>query len=104
MLCLNKIRMDFKFKQLKDDYGISPANLSKIFMKNIPLIAEFLHPFVVGLDKDMIKKNLPMAFRHKYNNVSCITDCLEIEMQKPSKAVNQAMTWSDIKNLTPSNI
>ncbi|KAL4707953.1 hypothetical protein ACJJTC_013744 [Scirpophaga incertulas] len=97
MLCLNKIRMVFKFKQLKDDYGISPANLNKIFMKNIPLIAKFLHPFVVELDKDMIKKNLPMAFRHKYNNVSCIIDCLEIEVQKPSKAVNQAMTWSDYK-------
>ncbi|KAF9417154.1 hypothetical protein HW555_005665 [Spodoptera exigua] len=60
-------------------------------------MTKFLRPFVVELDKDMIKKNLPMAFRHKYNNVSCIIDCLEIEMQKPSKAVSQAMTWSDYK-------
>ncbi|XP_028176892.1 uncharacterized protein LOC114364789 [Ostrinia furnacalis] len=97
LICLNKIRLDIKFKQMTDDYGISPANLSKIFIKNIPLIAKFLRPFVVELDKDMIKKNLPMAFRHKYNNVSCIIDCLEIEVQKPSKAVNQAMTWSDYK-------
>lgn len=97
MLCLNKIRLDLKFRHLTDDYGISPPNLSKIFMKNIPLIAKFLRPFIVELDKDIIKKNLPMAFRHNYNNVSCIIDCLEIEVQKPSKAVNQAMTWSDYK-------
>ncbi|KAF9405865.1 hypothetical protein HW555_013570, partial [Spodoptera exigua] len=46
----------FLIDLLKDDYGISPSNLSKIFIKNIPLIAKFLRPFVVELDKDMIKK------------------------------------------------
>lgn len=45
----------------------------------------------------MIKKNLPMAFRHKYNKVSCIIVCMEIEVQKPSKALNQARSWSDYK-------
>lgn len=97
LLCLNKIRLDIKFNQLADDYGMTSANLSKIFLKNIPLIASFLRPFVVELDRNMIKRTLPMAFRHKYNMVSCILDCLEIEVQKPSKAVNQAMTWSDYK-------
>ncbi|XP_045452400.1 uncharacterized protein LOC123661489 [Melitaea cinxia] len=97
LLCLHKIRLDVKFNQLADDYGMSSANLSKIFLKNIPLIASLMRPFIVELDKDMIKRTLPMAFRHRYNNVSCIIDCLEIEVQKPSKAINQAMTWSDYK-------
>ncbi|KAH9642172.1 hypothetical protein HF086_002328 [Spodoptera exigua] len=38
-----------------------------------------------------------MAFRHKYNKVSCIIDCLEIEIQKPSKALNQSLSWSEYK-------
>ncbi|GBP12701.1 hypothetical protein EVAR_10341_1 [Eumeta japonica] len=48
-------------------------------------------------DKNAIKRSLPMAFRHKYHHVSCIIDCLEIEIQKPSNAVHQALTWSDYK-------
>ncbi|KAF9822680.1 hypothetical protein SFRURICE_012459 [Spodoptera frugiperda] len=56
-----------------------------------------MRPFIVELDRDMIKRTLPMAFRHKYYNVSCIIDCLEIEIQKPSKAINQALTWSEYK-------
>ncbi|XP_035447531.2 uncharacterized protein LOC118274205 [Spodoptera frugiperda] len=97
LLCLNKIRLDVKFNQLTDDYGMTPAGLSKIFLKNIPLIASFMRPFIVELDRDIIKRTLPMAFRHKYYNVSCIIDCLEIEIQKPSKAINQALTWSEYK-------
>lgn len=97
LLCLNKIRLDCKFNQLTDDYGYTPSYLSKIFLKNIPLIASVLHPFIVSLDNEMIKRTLPMSFRHKYYNVSCIIDCLEIEVQKPSKALNQALTWSAYK-------
>ncbi|KAF9793582.1 hypothetical protein SFRURICE_021599 [Spodoptera frugiperda] len=70
LLCLNKIRLDVKFNQLTDDYGMTPAGLSKIFLKNIPLIASFMRPFIVELDRDMIKRTLPMAFRHKYYNVN----------------------------------
>ncbi|CAH2100898.1 unnamed protein product [Euphydryas editha] len=56
-----------------------------------------MRPFIVKLNTELIKRTLPMAFRHKYNHVSCIIDCLEIEIQKPSKALNQALTWSDYK-------
>ncbi|KAH9628608.1 hypothetical protein HF086_010342 [Spodoptera exigua] len=34
---------------------------------------------------------------HNHYNVSCIIDCLEIDIQKPSKALYQALTWSDYK-------
>lgn len=97
LLCLNKIRLDCTFHILVDDFGTNASSLSKVFTKNVPLIASVLRPFIVPLDKDIIKRTLPMAFRHKYHNVSCIIDCLEIEIQKPSKAVNQAMTWSEYK-------
>ncbi|KAH9642671.1 hypothetical protein HF086_011028 [Spodoptera exigua] len=49
------------------------------------------------IDKKNIIKNLPIAFRHNHYNVSCIIDCLEIDIQKPSKALYQALTWSDYK-------
>ncbi|KAJ0169998.1 hypothetical protein K1T71_014604 [Dendrolimus kikuchii] len=81
LLCLKKIRLDNK----------------KIFLENVPKIASVMRPFIVKLDSELNKKTLPKVFRHKYYNVSCIIDCLEIEIQKPSQAVNQALTWSEYK-------
>lgn len=45
----------------------------------------------------LYRKKLPMAFRNAYHNVSCIIDCLDIEMQNPSKALNQGLSWSAYK-------
>lgn len=97
LLCLKKIRLDNKFQELADDFAMTPSYASKIFLKNIPIIASAMRPFIVKLDSQLNTKTLPMAFRHKYYNVSCIIDCLEIEMQKTSNAVNQALTWSEYK-------
>lgn len=97
LMCLKKIKLNNSFRELSDDFSVSPTYASKIFLKNIPLIASLMRAFLVALDKDSIKKKLPMAFRHKYYNVSCIIDCLEIEIQKPSKALNQSLSWSEYK-------
>lgn len=97
LLCLKKIRLDTKFSELADEFGMSVSYAGKIFLKNIPIICSVMCPFIVNLEKNAVKQCLPMAFRHKYHNVSCIIDCLEIEIQKPSNAVHQALTWSDYK-------
>ncbi|XP_041986258.1 uncharacterized protein LOC121738345 isoform X1 [Aricia agestis] len=97
LLCLKKIRLNSTFSELEDNFGISLSYASKIFLSNIPILSSVLNKFIVALDKKNIKKNLPIAFRHNYYNVSCIIDCLEIDIQKPSKALYQALTWSDYK-------
>lgn len=56
LLCLHKIRLDRSFSQLTDDYEITPSNLSKIFSKNIPLLASYMRSIVVNLDSEMTKK------------------------------------------------
>lgn len=97
LLCLKKIRINNSSQELADDFGIDRTYPSKIFFKNVPIIASVMRPFIVSLDNKLISNRLPMAFRHKYRNVTCIIDCLEIEIQKPSKALNQALSWSDYK-------
>ncbi|KAF9419667.1 hypothetical protein HW555_003945 [Spodoptera exigua] len=97
LLCLKKIRLNSTFSELEDNFGISLSYASKIFLSNISILSSVLNPFIVALDKKNIIKNLPIAFRHNHYNVSCIIDCLEIDIQKPSKALYQALTWSDYK-------
>ncbi|XP_050554357.1 uncharacterized protein LOC126911390 [Spodoptera frugiperda] len=97
LLCLKKIRLNTTFSELADQFGMSLSYASKIFMQSIPVIVNVLRPFVIKSNKRAVKQNLPMAFRHKYFNIYCIIDCLEIEIQKPSKSVEQALSWSEYK-------
>ncbi|KAL4721613.1 hypothetical protein ACJJTC_011666 [Scirpophaga incertulas] len=102
LLCLKKIRLNSTFSELEDNFGISLSYASKIFLANIPIISSYLRSLIVKLDKSLTKKNLPIAFRHNYHDVSCIIDCLEIDIQKPSilwshRALYQALTWSEYK-------
>lgn len=97
LLCLKKIRLNTTFAELADQFGVSTSYAGKIFKKNIPTIANILKSFIVKLDKTKIKSSLPIAFRHRYNKVNCIIDCFEIEIEKPSKPVHQALTWSEYK-------
>ncbi|XP_030039710.2 uncharacterized protein LOC115455167 [Manduca sexta] len=97
LLCLKKIRLDSKFVELANQFGMSVSYASRIFKKNVPIIAKALHCFIIKSDKTAIELNLPIAFRHKYRNINCIIDCLEIEIQKPLKSVDQALTWSEYK-------
>ncbi|KAL4703972.1 hypothetical protein ACJJTC_000358 [Scirpophaga incertulas] len=97
LLCLKKIRLDSKSLELGDDFGITGSYACRIFRDNVSKIAEVMRPFIVNLDKAAIKRSLPIAFRKNYTKITCIIDCLEIEIQKPSKALHQALTWSDYK-------
>ncbi|KAH9627677.1 hypothetical protein HF086_016831 [Spodoptera exigua] len=97
LLCLKKIRLDTKFTELGNQFGISVSYASKIFKKSVPLIAKALSCFIIKSNKSTIEQNLPIAFRHKYRHINCIIDCLEIEIQKPLKSVYQALTWSEYK-------
>ncbi|XP_063547068.1 uncharacterized protein LOC134754659 [Cydia strobilella] len=97
LLCLKKIRLNTTFSELEDNFGMSLSYASKIFLQNVPIISSCLRPFIVQLDDRLIRKNLPIAFRHNYYNVSCIIDCLEIDIQKSSKSLYQASSWSEYK-------
>ncbi|KAJ8677817.1 hypothetical protein QAD02_013604 [Eretmocerus hayati] len=44
-----------------------------------------------------IVKNLPIAFRARYSHVYAIIDAFEIQIERPSNPVHQALTWSDYK-------
>ena len=55
MLCLKKIRLNNSFRELGDDFAIDPTYASKIFAKNIPILASVLRPFIVKLDNKMNK-------------------------------------------------
>lgn len=96
-LTLKKIRTGDSFLSLADDFGTSEGNACKIFSKSVLVLSKFLRKCLITPDTFMVKLNLPLAFRARYSNVFCIIDCLEIEIEKPSDALKQSLTWSDYK-------
>ncbi|XP_050311187.1 uncharacterized protein LOC126746837 [Anthonomus grandis grandis] len=96
-LTLKKIRTGHSFSILGDDFGTTEVHASRMFSKSLPVISKFLRKCIISPSVNQIKANLPLAFRARYSNVFCIIDCLEIEIEKPSDAIKQSLTWSDYK-------
>lgn len=98
LLTLKKIRLAEPFSILADDFGISASCASRIFCKTVPLLALCLKELIFWPERKKIVKLLPMPFRARYSNVQSIIDCLEIEIEKPSNSMHQALTWSEYKH------
>ncbi|KAJ8947640.1 hypothetical protein NQ314_008573 [Rhamnusium bicolor] len=97
LITLKKIRTDDVYARLADDFEMSVTYIHNIFTRSIPIIAGALQELIFWPSSIEIKKRLPIPFRVRYKNVVSIIDCLEIEIEKPSNPIYQAMTWSDYK-------
>ncbi|KAJ8933318.1 hypothetical protein NQ314_014090 [Rhamnusium bicolor] len=97
LITLKKIRTVDVYARLADDFEMSVTYIHNIFTRSIPIIAGALQELIFWPSSIEIKKRLPIPFRVRYKNVVSIIDCLEIEIEKPSNPIYQAMTWSDYK-------
>lgn len=98
LLTLKKIRTNDSFKRLAIDFGYKSNYPTKIFNKTLPKMASHLQELVIWPSADKIRRCLPQQFWANYKNVQSIIDCFEVEIQKPSGALHQALTWSQYKS------
>lgn len=96
-LTLKKVKLNLPFSVLGHEFGLSESQASRVFNKSVKIMALKLKQLIVWPSKQQIMFNLPIHFRYRYNDVESIIDCFEIEIEKPSDACNQAMTWSEYK-------
>lgn len=97
MIVLRKIRLNESFTIIGNSFGVSPSHVSKLFAKYTPMIANCLKQLIVWPKKESINRLMPTSFQARYSNVESIIDCFEIEIEKPTKAVHQSLTWSEYK-------
>lgn len=96
-LTLMKIKVNDTFHRLGEQFGISYAQARNIFNSTVPRLAHMLKTLIYFPDPMSVRKALLIPFRANYNNVQSIIDCFEIQIQKPTNSVNQALTWSEYK-------
>lgn len=91
-LTLMKIKVNDTFQRLGQQFGISHTKASNIFNSVVPRLAHMLQTLIYFPDSMSIKKALPISFRVNYSHVQSIIDCFEIQIQKPTNSVHQALT------------
>lgn len=97
LITLKKLKLNESFSILALQFGYTQSTISRIFSKSIPLLAVKMKELIVWPTPAEIFRNLPISFRARYSNVVSIIDCLEIQIEKPSNAVHQSLTWSQYK-------
>lgn len=81
------------------EFNISPATVSRIFLKVVDVMYVRMKPFIIWPDRDELRKKMPMQFR-KHFGTKCvvIVDCFEIFNDRPSNLKARAETWSSYKH------
>ncbi|KAJ8671172.1 hypothetical protein QAD02_002431 [Eretmocerus hayati] len=96
-LVFKKIRLNQSFSILAYEFSMSKSEACRIFQKNVDTVAKYFKQLIVWPSRKNIQINLPIAFRYRFFRVESIIDCFEIEIEKPSDAMYQALSWSDYK-------
>ena len=97
LLTLMKLRTDDTYLRLGNQFGTSTSQACKVFHNCIRKITPKLQQLILQPDELKVQQNLPIPFRAHCSNVYMLADAFEIEIQKPSNPVHQALTWSEYK-------
>ena len=97
-LTLVRLRVNIPEKVLADNYKISVAEVSRIFVTWLDLIYSRLVQLPIWASKNTIQETMPESFCEKYPSTRVIIDCTEIFIQKPSCFRAQSDTYSSYKS------
>lgn len=96
-IALYKIKTNDSFAKIAHLFGISKTRASEIFTRSVILLEPFMEKLIFWPTQDSIRRNLPIQFRMTFSKVQSVIDCLEIQIQKPTNALQQSLTWSEYK-------
>lgn len=99
LMILMKIRTGIARDVIADMFGITKSCQSRIFSRYVPIIASCLQQLIRWPSSEVIRSKLPNSFKAYYNTVESIIDCSEIQIEKPSAAMAQSMSWSEYKKM-----
>jgi len=98
MLTLRKLKLMESHKILGLFFGLSKSEVSKIFRKTLPTLAECMKDLIFYPDVKQTILNLPTAFRYQYFETTDIADGFEVQIQKPTNALHQILSYSAYKS------
>ena len=98
LLILMKLKLGLFDRDLAFRFKITQQVVSRIFRRWVPTIAKHTKFLIVWPERTAVKKNLPLCFKRKFKNCTCIIDCTEIFIERPLNLNARAQTWSNYKH------
>ena len=98
LLVLMKLSRALTNQDLAYRFGTHVTKVTKVFHRWIDLMAVNLKPLIAWPDKGMILSTLPESFKPHYKHATCIIDCSEVFIERPTSLVARAQTYSNYKS------
>lgn len=99
LIVLAKLKLNLLNTDLAYRFGTSRKTVQRIFDLIIPALACKLKTLIKWPNQDALQENLPECFRYSaYKDTSCIIDCTEVPIQRPSNMLTRQKTWSNYKH------
>ncbi|XP_063436957.1 uncharacterized protein LOC134718388 [Mytilus trossulus] len=98
LLVLMRLKLNLIFDGLCRRFGISSGLACKIFNSWIPVLADKLKSLIVWLPREVIRDCCPESFRENYPRTTCIIDCAETFIQRPTNLRSRGETYSNYKS------
>ncbi|CAC5403784.1 unnamed protein product [Mytilus coruscus] len=97
LITLLKIKLALPSFLLADIFGILESRVSQFFSTWINFMNTVFTPLLKWPNSKKVRKHLPKSFRTTFPKTTCIIDCTEIFIQKPTTPSAQARTYSTYK-------
>lgn len=98
LLTLMRLRLGLLYKDLAWRFNTSPSSACRCFNNILKCLHEIMKGCVVWLPRSRIQRSMPQSFIDSgHGNTTCIFDCTEVALQRPSKQKARAQTYSSYK-------
>ena len=97
MIVLINLRLNLEEQDLAFRFEVSQPTVSRLFNKWISVLAQILSPLIRWPNKEERVVNLPEVFKRFFADCTCIIDCTEIFIERPSNLTARSQTWSNYK-------
>ena len=97
---LVKLRQDPNFDYIADQVGLSRTTIADIFWKWVKLIEAKLSFMIQWPDRETVSRTIPPVLKRKFPRLTCIIDCFEIFIDKPTNLKARAQCYSNYKKHT----
>ncbi|KAG1668937.1 Translation initiation factor eIF-2B subunit gamma [Nymphon striatum] len=100
LLVIKKLRVGNFNQELADEFGVSPATVSRLTISWCNYLYFFLGSQPLWPSKAQVNDHMPDVFREYYSNTRVILDCTEIFVQRPSSLYLNSEFYSHYKGTT----
>ena len=82
LIVLMKLRHGYINKDLALRFNTNITNIPNIFRTYLKALSDILRNFLVWLEREALRRNLPPSFKN-FKNCVCIIDCTEVFIERP---------------------